>query len=142
MRKSHTAAMEIFSAKSCSAGARQVAQFGPVATEPFEAGWAREALAVIYCHEVHGPAPRLELGAQISPTAPCCGWRMRRISFSDIVVRWIDFGHAYPTISAPGGYFLSLDYFGNWLRLAGTVSGGPDDGSAAVLVDIYWVLKE
>jgi hypothetical protein len=37
---------------------------------------------------------------------------------------------------------LSLDHFGNWLRLAGTVSGGPDDGSAAVLVDIYWVLKE
>jgi hypothetical protein len=43
MRKSHTAAMEIFSAKAN----------GPVATEPYEAGWAREALAVIYCHEVH-----------------------------------------------------------------------------------------
>ena len=53
MRKSHTAAMEIFSAKAN----------GPVATEPYEAGWAREALAVIYCHEVHGPAPRLELRA-------------------------------------------------------------------------------
>ena len=116
MRKSHTAAIEIFSAKAN----------GPVATEPYEAGWAREALAVIYCHEVHGPAPCLEFGAQISADG----------------VRWIEFGRAYPTISAPGGYFLSLDHFGNWLRLAGTVSGGPDDGSAAVLVDIYWVLKE
>ena len=67
MRKSHTAAMEIFSAKAN----------GPVATEPYEAGWAREALAVIYCHEVHGPAPRLELRAEISADG----------------VRWIDFGH-------------------------------------------------
>ena len=116
MRKSHTAAMEIFSAKAN----------GPVTTEPYEAGWAREALAVIYCHEVHGPAPRLELGAQISADG----------------VRWIDFGPALPTISEPGGCFLNLAGFGNWLRLAGTASGGPDDGSAAVVVDIYWVLKE
>ena len=116
MRKSHTAAMEIFSAKAN----------GPVATEPYEAGWACEALAVVYCHEVHGPAPRLELQAQISADG----------------VRWIDFGHAFPTISEPGGYFTSLAGFGNWLRLAGAVSGGPDDGAAAVVVDIYWVLKE
>ena len=37
VRKSHTAAMEILAAKAN----------GPVATEPYEAGWAREALAVI-----------------------------------------------------------------------------------------------
>ena len=116
MRKSHTAALEIFAAKAN----------GPVATEPYEAGWAREALAVIYCHEVHGPAPRLKLRAQISADG----------------VRWIDFGRTLPVIGEPGGYFLNLDGFGNWLRLAGTVSGGPADGSAAVLVDIYWVLKE
>ena len=77
MRKSHTAAMEIFAAKAN----------GPVATEPYEAGWAREALAVIYCHEAHGPAPRLELRAQISADG----------------VRWIDFGHALPAVSEPGG---------------------------------------
>ena len=116
MRKSHTAAMEIFAAKAN----------GPMATEPYEAGWAREALAVIYCHEVHGPAPRLELRAQISADG----------------VRWIDFGRTLPVISEPGGCFLNLTGFGNWLRLAGTVTGGPDDGSATVLIDIYWVLKE
>jgi len=37
---------------------------------------------------------------------------------------------------------LSRAGFGNWLRLAGPVTGGPDDGSAAVVVDIYWVLTE
>ena len=83
MRKSHTAAMEIFAAKAN----------GPVATEPYEAGWAREALAVIYCHKVHGPAPRLELHAQISADG----------------VRWIDFGRTLPAISAPGGSFLSFE---------------------------------
>ena len=62
MRKSHTAAMEIFAAKAN----------GPVATEPYEAGWAREALAVIYCHEAHGPAPRLELRPR-SPRTGCAG---------------------------------------------------------------------
>ena len=83
MRKSHTAAMEIFAAKAN----------GPVATEPYEAGWEREALAVIYCHKVHGPAPRLELHAQISADG----------------VRWIDFGRTLPAISAPGGSFLSFE---------------------------------
>ena len=96
-----------------------------MATEPYEAGWACEALAVVYCHEVLGPAPRLELQAQISADG-CAGSTL---------------GTRFPP-SRAGRLFLSLAGFGNWLRLAGAVSGGPDDGAAAVVVDIYWVLKE
>ena len=115
IRKVFTAPMQVFS---------PVAN-GEFALEPYEAGWATEAVAMVYVHEAHGDSPRMDLRAQISVDG----------------VRWIDFGQAFDPITGPGGYYLSLDRFGNWLRLAGEVSGGPPDGGAAFVADFYWVLK-
>lgn len=115
MKNTHTAPMEVLSAKSN----------GAFATEPHEAGWADEALAMIYVLEVHGPAPKLVLQAQVSADG----------------ARWMN--HAAPalTVTQPGAHYLGLAQFGNWLRAAGEITGGPADGSPAFVIDFYWVLK-
>jgi hypothetical protein len=115
MKNVHTAPMEVLSAKSN----------GAFATEPHEAGWADEAMAMIYVREVHGPAPTLVLQVQISADG----------------ARWMN--HAKPALSltAPGAHYLSLTQFGNWLRVSAEVTGGPADGSPAFVIDFYWVLK-
>lgn len=107
--------MEVLSAKAN----------GSFHTEPYEAGWADEALAIIYVRELAGSAPTLLVQAQISADG----------------VRWFDHPAASLRIHGLGGQSLALTQFGNWLRLAGDVSGGPSDGSPACVIDIYWVLK-
>lgn len=115
MRRSYLAAMQVFSPLPT----------GRFELEPFEVAWASEAIAVVYIDEVNSGAS-LELRAQISVDG----------------ARWIDFGKAFRPITKPGGYFLQLSHFGTWLRLAGEVVGGPDDGSAAMVAHFYWDLKE
>jgi len=115
MKNVHTAPMEVLSAKAN----------GPFATEPYEAGWADEALALVYVREAYGPAPKLVLQSQISVDG----------------VRWLNHAAAPLVITGPGAHYLSLGEFGNWLRLAGDVTGGPADGSPAFVLDFYWVLK-
>lgn len=115
MQHVQTAAMEVLS----------VLGDGPYVSEPIEAGWAREATAMLYVRDVYGSAPCLQLRAQISADGQ----------------RWIDFGCAFPEITRPGGSFLNVKHFGNWLRLAGEIAGGPEDGSGTFVVDLYWVLK-
>jgi hypothetical protein len=97
---------------------------GELAIEPYEAGWADEAIAWIYVRERHGEAV-LKLRPQISIDG----------------CRWIDAGPPIPPIRAVGGYYAVLAHFGNWIRLAGSVHGGPEDGSPAMVVDFYWSLK-
>ena len=116
MRRIHTAPMELFSPKPN----------GNFETEPHEAGWASEAIAMVYVNSLAGPAPTLRIRVQISADG----------------ARWMDLGREFESISQIGGYHLGLEKFGNWLRLAGEVSGGPEDGEPAFEVDIYWVLKE
>jgi len=108
--------MELFSPKAN----------GTFEMEPHEAGWASEAIAMIYVHFLEGPAPVLRVRAQISVDG----------------ARWMNLGKAFDPISEVGGYHIALEKFGNWLRLAGEVEGGPEDGSPAMEIDIYWVLKE
>jgi hypothetical protein len=115
MRHVHTAPLETFS---------PIAD-GPFELEPFEAGWATEAIAFVYVHEVHGPAPSLTLRGQIAADGE----------------RWIDRGPVLGPITKAGSYFLALDHFGNWLRLAGEVTGGPGNGEPTMVADVYWVLK-
>ena len=115
MRTIHTAPIELLSAKPR----------GPFVTEPYEAGWATEALAVIYVREVRGLSHNLRLSAQISADG----------------ARWLDHPATPLLISQPGGYCLMVREFGNWLRLTGEVDGGPDDGGAAMILDIYLILK-
>jgi len=99
---------------------------GQYALEPYEAGWASEALLFVYIREAHGASPSLTLTVQISADGS----------------RWINTPHTFGPVSEPGGYSLLVTGFGNWLRLAGEASGGPDDGSAAFVADFYWVLKD
>jgi hypothetical protein len=98
---------------------------GSFQTEPYEGGWADEALAIIYVRELAGSAPTLLVRAQISADG----------------VRWFDHPASPLRIGGRGGHGLALTQFGNWLRLAGEVSGGPLDGSPACIIDMYWVLK-
>jgi hypothetical protein len=111
----HTAPMEVLSAKPN----------GTFATEPHEAGWADEALALVYVREAQGTAPKLVLQVQISADG----------------ARWLN--HATPplVITKTGSYYLPLSQFGNWLRVAGEVSGGPASAEPAFVIDFYWVLK-
>jgi hypothetical protein len=111
----HTAPMEVLSPKAN----------GLFATEPHEAGWADEALALVYVRETHGPAPKLVLQAQISADG----------------ARWLNHDTPPLVITNPGAHYLSLMRFGNWLRVAGEVTGGPAGGEPAVVLDFYWVLK-
>ena len=115
MKHSHTAPLEVLAPKSN----------GNFATEPYEAGWAEEAMAIIYVRECMGPAPRLVLRPQISADG----------------MRWLDLGVAPLVLEEVGAAHIPLARFGNWLRLTGEVSGGPGDGSTAFVIDIYWRLK-
>lgn len=115
MKNVHTAPMEVLSEKSN----------GAFATEPHEAGWADEALAMVYVREMRGPSPRIALQVQISADG----------------ARWMNHPAPALTISQPGAYHLPLTHFGNWLRVSGEVTGGPADKSTAVVLDFYWVLK-
>lgn len=115
MKNVHTAPLEVLSAKPN----------GTFATEPYEAGWADEALALIYVRETAGRAPVLTVRAQISVDG----------------ARWFDHPAPPLRVEKAGGHSLPLAQFGNWLRLAGEIAGGPADGSTAFLIEIYWVLK-
>jgi hypothetical protein len=89
------------------------------ATEPYEAGWAHEAIAFIRLMSKSQGVVRAR--AQISPDGR----------------EWVDEGTAFPPMTEAGAYFIRLQHFGNWLRLVGTV-----EGTAAAQAIVYWALKE
>ena len=116
------------------------------ATEPYEAGWATEAL--VFVRLLAAPAgARVRARVQISPDG----------------MHWADEGTTLPEAigsGTPGGstggtpgtdaaantnadgtsvpVFARVREFGNWLRVAGSVA--PGDASVRALV--YFVLKE
>jgi len=115
MKNIHTAPLEVLSSRPN----------GSFSTEPHEAGWADEALLIAYVREAFGPSPKIELRAEISADGS----------------RWIN--HASPVLSLDGAASgtIALTHFGNWLRFSGEVSGGPDDASTAIVIDLYLVMK-
>jgi hypothetical protein len=115
MKNTHTAPLEVLAGKPN----------GEFTTEPYEAGWADEALLFAYVREAEGPSPRLALRVQLSADG----------------IRWLDAQGAVLEVRGAGGGVLPLREFGNWLRVAGTVSGGPPDNATTVVIDLYWVLK-
>lgn len=115
MKNIHTAPLEVLSSRAN----------GQFFTEPHEAGWADEAIAMLYLRETVSPAVRLRLRVQISADG----------------VRWFDHPARALRVRRPGGYGLPVTQFGNWLRLAGVVTGGPKGGRTALVIDLYWVLK-
>jgi len=97
---------------------------GGFVSDPYEAGWALEALAFVYVKS----APK-EPGASLSIA----------VELSADGRRWLEDGTRLNHLEREGAYLLRVRHFGNWLRLRGTVEGLPEDG--AFLVDIYWVFK-
>ncbi|MHB1132033.1 MAG: hypothetical protein ACYC4L_06540 [Chloroflexota bacterium] len=95
---------------------------GEFATEPYEAGWAREALLFVRYHEETEGSPTVRARVQISPDG----------------IQWADEGTALPTMDHPGVYFAKVSHFGNWLRLAGQV----EPAGAECMALVYVTLKE
>jgi hypothetical protein len=75
---------------------------GACASEPYECGWAREAIVFLRALEFSGPAPTARARVQISPDG----------------IRWADEGTtiALPT-QADAVAFGKVMHFGNWLRV-------------------------
>ena len=96
MRKIHTAVLE------------RVGHFSEdFATEPYEAGWAEEAIFFVKIDEIEGSDAALTGRVQISHDG----------------MTWIDEGTQLPAIKQAGTIFTRVRHFGNWLRLACQVSG-------------------
>ena len=95
---------------------------GDFATEPYEAGWARESLVFIKVRDKMDDGSEIRARVQISPDG----------------IEWVDEGAAFPVIRDKGVYFVKVTNFGNWLRVAGRVIGT----DAQVKALVYVVLKE
>jgi hypothetical protein len=82
---------------------------GAVASEPYECGWASEAIVFLRALELSGPAPTAQARVQISPDG----------------IRWVDEGTviALPA-RADAVTFGKVRHFGNWLRVAADLPPG------------------
>ena len=96
IRQSYTAIVE-----------RNVTFEGAFATEPYECGWATEALFFIRTIASNGRVAGTRLGVQISPDG----------------MHWCDEG-SYATLFGQEVVFCRVSHFGNWLRLAGELPEG------------------
>ena len=80
---------------------------GSFATEPYECGWAGEAIFFVRILERTGNLEGATLHVQISPDG----------------IRWCDEGTSV-TLCEEEVVFCKVAHFGNWLRLSGTLPGG------------------
>ncbi len=80
---------------------------GDFATEPYECGWAGEAIFFVRTLERVGSLEGVRLNVQISPDG----------------IRWCDEG-AGVTLGEEEVAFCKVAHFGNWLRLSGTLPDG------------------
>jgi uncharacterized protein DUF6385 len=94
---------------------RRVVIDGDYATEPYEAGWASEAVVFVQCEGAH---PDLVLATEISPDG----------------ISWIQRGQATTLARSDTIAELALVNFGNWLRLR--VIGATPDAKARILVHV------
>ena len=94
---------------------------GAFATEPYETGWASEAIYFVSVGDPAEPDLALDLHVQISVDG----------------VEWIDEGSVLPQLSPEGRGFVKVTHFGGWLRLRGRV---PEDHEGVLTVQL--ALKE
>lgn len=90
------------------------------ATEPYEAGWAREAVIFIKVRE--------ELDEEIEVHA--------RVQISPDGIEWVDEGTVFSAIREKGLYFVKVTNFGNWLRVSGHVSKSEVQVKALVYITL------
>ncbi len=74
---------------------------GTFETEPYEAGWADEAIFFVRIHELD---PKTTINARV------------QISYDGIV--WVDEGTTFEPIQTKGDHFVRVTHFGGWLRIA------------------------
>ncbi|MDA0748333.1 MAG: hypothetical protein O2954_17590 [bacterium] len=110
LKRSHTAVVE-----------RNRVWSGVFETEPYEAGWAREAIVFVRVLEVSGPVNATVARVQISPDG----------------MHWCDEGTTISLPDAPGVVFGKVRHFGGYLRVVGEMPEG-----AEVKVVVYLALKE
>ena len=91
------------------------------ATEPYECGWASEAIFFVRVQELAGEGATLTAAVQVSADG----------------IHWADEGTALSPMTAAGDSFVRVKHFGGWLRLAGRVDGV----EARMNVMIHLVLK-
>ncbi|MCY3709783.1 MAG: hypothetical protein OXG26_12895 [Caldilineaceae bacterium] len=96
LRESYTAIVE-----------RSEALQGSFATEPYECGWAGEAIFFVRILERAGNLEGITLHVQISPDG----------------IRWCDEGTAI-ALGEEEVAFGKVAHFGNWLRLSGRLPEG------------------
>jgi len=90
------------------------------ATEPYEVGWASEAIFFLRIHQLQGDDAELQAAAQLSPDG----------------VTWIDQGQALPPIRQSGLHFLRVRHFGGWLRLNATLLGQAPRATVTISLDL------
>ena len=111
MRQTYTAVIE-----------RAEPMAGTLTSEPYETGWADEALVFVKVRTGLPDDAKVTVKAQISPDG----------------IDWVDHhAGAEATIRGAGLAHLPVREFGNWLRVVGTAS----DSDALVRVSVYLVLK-
>lgn len=82
---------------------------GEVATEPYEAGWAVEALIFVRALHAEGDTGGARFRVQISPDG----------------MHWVDEGTSFPGPPRAGETrFARVAGFGNWLRIVATLPPG------------------
>lgn len=86
-------------------------------TEPYEVGWANEAMFFVRIHKLSAKAI---VNARV------------QISYDGIV--WIDEGTSFSPMNAAGDYFARVTHFGGWLRLALEVNKGESLNTTLSLV--------
>jgi hypothetical protein len=98
--------------------ARNVVWTGSAATEPYEAGWAREA--IVFVRALKTPLGELpEAQVEISPDG----------------MRWADEGTRFPLPKRQDEVtFGRVRHFGNWLRVTAKL---PPNAQITVLVTIH-----
>lgn len=98
LRESHSAVL-----------ARNEEWRGEVATEPYEAGWALEAVIFLHALHIEGNLGLALFRVQISPDG----------------MHWVNEGSTFYAPSRTGDTrFVRVNGFGNWLRIVGTLPDG------------------
>jgi hypothetical protein len=98
--------------------ARNESWTGASATEPYEAGWAREVIAFVRALKApNGPLPKA------------------RIEISADGIHWVAEGTEFPLPAAKDAVtFARVSHFGNFLRVTATV---PEGSEIVVLVTLH-----
>lgn len=103
---------------------RKTAVQAGFATEPYETGWASEAIYFVEVHEQSGAA--LTARVQVSPDG----------------IRWVDEGAAHVELPSSGLAYVRVAHFGGWLRLVLAAADADNAADANARVTIHLVLKE